>query len=85
MDASLNYLWGNIKTIDGRLNKIMKNLDEHQDLIEDRVKVTEMDKIEALLKALPTVPDIESWKQKLKEDNIEFLKDVDQFKHDFNQ
>ena len=81
----MNHLRENIRTIDERLNEIMKNLDEHEDLIEERVKVTEMDEIEALLKALPTVPDIESWKQKLKDDNIEFLKDVDQFKHDFNQ
>ena len=81
----MNHLRENIRTIDERLNEIMKNLDEHEDLIEERVKVTEMGEIEALLKALPTVPDIESWKQKLKDDNIEFLKDVDQFKHDFNQ
>ena len=72
IDISFNHVRENLKNVDNRLNKIMSKLDNHMELINERVIVTEMDKIENLLKCLPTIPDIENWKKKLQNDNLDF-------------
>jgi hypothetical protein len=51
--------------------------------LEKKIFKEDLKHIELLVEALPTVPDILEWKQKLKDDNEVFQKDNDWFKSEF--
>ena len=53
--------------------------------LDNKIYKKDLEYIENLIIALPTVPNIKDWKQKLHDDNQEFLKEHEWFRAEFTK